>query len=89
MITSGFYGELPAESLDRLDAADLVIAVDWEGANDRLRANRAFSRLQVARSGRVVYLPQDVGTAMSVPTVLTIPWVADRAVGPIVEAASR
>ncbi|WP_168700019.1 ABC transporter substrate-binding protein [Gordonia paraffinivorans] len=89
VITSGFYGELPAESLDRLDAADLVIAVDWEGANDRLRANQAFSRLQVARTGRVVYLPQDVGTAMSVPTVLTIPWVADRAVGPIVEAASR
>ncbi|MEO9328007.1 ABC transporter substrate-binding protein [Gordonia aurantiaca] len=89
VITNGFYGDLPAESLNRLDAADLVIAVDWEGANDKLRASPAFQRLEVARSGRVVYLPQDVGTAMSVPTVLTIPWVADAAVGPIAEAATK
>ncbi|GAC54724.1 ABC transporter substrate-binding protein [Gordonia amicalis] len=87
-ITSGFYGELPAESLDRLDSADIVIAVDWEGSNDKLRSNPAFTRLEVARSGRVVYLPQEVGSAMSVPTLLTIPWVADQAVGPIAAAAS-
>ncbi|AZZ80988.1 ABC transporter substrate-binding protein [Gordonia alkanivorans] len=86
-ITSGFYGELPAESLDRLDAADIVVAVDWEGSNDKLRSNPAFTRLEVARSGRVAYLPQEVGSAMSVPTLLTIPWVADQAVGPIAEAA--
>lgn len=89
LLTGGFYGELPAESLNMLDAVDVVIAVDWEGANDKLRANPAFNRLEVARSGRVVYLPQDVGTAMSVPNLLTIPWVAERAVGPIAEAAAK
>ncbi|GAC01811.1 putative ABC transporter substrate-binding protein [Gordonia namibiensis NBRC 108229] len=86
-ITSGFYGELPAESLDRLDAADVVVAVDWEGSNDKLRSNPAFTRLEVARSGRVAYLSQEVGSAMSVPTLLTIPWVAGEAVGPLAEAA--
>ncbi|GAA3701968.1 hypothetical protein GCM10022238_16780 [Gordonia hankookensis] len=39
--------------------------------------------------GRAVYLDQQVGGAMSVPTVLTLPWVADQSVGPISEAAKR
>ncbi|MBD0863420.1 ABC transporter substrate-binding protein [Gordonia sp. zg691] len=89
VITNGFYGDLPAENLNLLDAADIVIAVDWEGSNDRLRANAAFDRLSVARSDRVVYLPQEVGSAMSVPTLLTIPWVAGQAVEPIAAAAAK
>ncbi|WP_238418668.1 ABC transporter substrate-binding protein [Gordonia sp. 'Campus'] len=88
-ISNGFYGEVPAESLNLLDAADVVIAVDWQGSNDRLRNNAAFNRLNVVRSGRVVYLPQEVGSAMSVPTVLTIPWVAGQAVEPIAAAAGK
>ncbi|GAC68146.1 ABC transporter substrate-binding protein [Gordonia soli] len=85
-ITNGFYGELAAESLNRLDSADVVVAVDWAGSNDKLRADPAFQRTAAAREGRVVYLDQEVGSAMSVPTVLTIPWVGSRAVGPIADA---
>lgn len=88
-VTSGFYGDLPAESLNLLDSADVVVAVDWQGSNDQLKSNAAFNRLAVAQSGRVVYLPQEVGSAMSVPTVLTIPWVAEQAVGPIAAAAGK
>ena len=88
-MTSGFYGDLPAESLNLLDSADVVVAVDWQGSNDQLKANAAFNRLAVAQSGRVVYLPQEVGSAMSVPTVLTIPWVAEQAVEPIAAAAAK
>ena len=88
-VTSGFYGDLPAESLNLLDSADVVVAVDWQGSNDQLRRNAAFTSLDVVRSGRVAYLDQEVGTAMSVPTVLTVPWVADQAVAPIAEAAGK
>lgn len=82
-LTNGFYGSLSAERLDLLDSADLVVAVDWQGSNDQLRRNAAFTSLDVVRSGRVAYLDQEVGTAMSVPTVLTIPWVAGKALDPI------
>ena len=85
-LTNGFYGSLSAERLDLLDSADLVVAVDWQGSNDQLRRNAAFTSLDVVRSGRVAYLDQEVGTAMSVPTVLTIPWVAGKALDPITAA---
>ncbi|MEE4025135.1 ABC transporter substrate-binding protein [Gordonia sp. PKS22-38] len=88
-ITNGFYGEISAENYAMLNDADVVVAVDWDGANDRLRNDPNWQRQPVAQEGRVVYLDQQVGTAMSVPTLLTIPWVAEQTVGPISEAAKR
>lgn len=88
-ITNGFYGSISAENMSMLNDVDVVVAVDWDGANDRLRNDPAWSRLPVVTEGRVVYLDQQVGSAMSVPTVLTIPWVAEQAVEPISAAAQR
>ena len=88
VITNGFYGSLSAENLNRLDAADVIVAVDWSGANDRLKASPAFSSLSASKAGRVVYASQMVGNAMSVPTVLTIPWVGGQLVGPLAAAIS-
>ena len=86
VITNGFYGSLSAENLNQLNAADVIVAVDWSGANDRLKANAAFSSLPATKAGRVVYTSQLVGNAMSVPTVLTIPWVGGQIVEPIAKA---
>lgn len=88
-ITSGFYGSISAERLDMLDAADVVVTVDWSGANAKLKADPTWNRQAFVTQGRTVYLDQQVGSAMSVPTVLTVPWVADKAVAPIAEAASK
>ncbi|AZG47840.1 ABC transporter substrate-binding protein [Gordonia insulae] len=88
-ITNGFYGEISAENLNMLNDVDVVVAVDWEGANERLKKDPTWTKLPVVTEGRTVYLDQQVGSAMSVPTVLTIPWVADQAVGPIAQAASK
>lgn len=88
-ITNGFYGEISAENLSMLNDVDMVVAVDWQGSNARLKNDPTWSKLPVVTQGRAVYLDQQVGSAMSVPTVLTLPWVADQSVGPISEAAKR
>ncbi|MGW0039597.1 ABC transporter substrate-binding protein [Gordonia sp. NPDC003376] len=88
-ITSGFYGTLSPENVSMLDAADIVVAVDWQGSNARLQSDAAWNRQPFVTGKRVVYLEQQVGSAMSVPTVLTIPWVASQAVGPIAAAATE
>ena len=62
---------------------------DWSGANAKLKADPTWNRQAYVAQGRTVYLDQQVGSAMSVPTVLTVPWVADQAVAPIAEAAGK
>ncbi|MFW0787555.1 ABC transporter substrate-binding protein [Gordonia sp. CPCC 206044] len=88
-ITNGFYGSISAENLSMLNDVDVVVAVDWQGSNDRLKSDATWSRLPVVTQGRAVYLDQQIGTAMSVPTVLTIPWVAGKAVDPLATAAQK
>lgn len=88
-ITNGFYGSISAERLDLLNAADVVVTVDWSGANAKLKADPTWNRQSYVAEGRVVYLDQQVGSAMSVPTVLTVPWVADKTIEPISEAARK
>ncbi|MFC9980975.1 ABC transporter substrate-binding protein [Gordonia sp. NPDC127522] len=85
-ITDGFYGTLSPERYDLLDSADVIVALDTGAdGNARLQADPSFSRLDVAREGRVVYVSQEVGNGMSLPNLLTIPWVAEQMVGPIAE----
>ena len=86
-VTSGFYGTISAENVGLLNQADIVVMLDWQGANDKVKANQAWNRQTFVTEGRTAYLDQEVGTAMSVPTVLSIPWVADRAVPQIADAA--
>ena len=89
VLTGGFYGELPAENMDLLNSADVVVVVDWDGGNSRLQSDARWSQLPVVTQGRVVYLDQQVGSAMSVPSLLSIPWVAEQAIGPITDAVAK
>ncbi|MGU3291768.1 ABC transporter substrate-binding protein [Williamsia sp. M5A3_1d] len=79
-ITNGFYGSISDENLGLLGGLDKLVVVDWQGASDALRANPAFMNLDVVKRGDVVFLDQVTGSAMSVPTVLTIPWVLQKLV---------
>ncbi|GAA2063060.1 ABC transporter substrate-binding protein [Williamsia deligens] len=79
-ITDGFYGSISDENLTLLNGLDKLVVVDYAGATDKLKANPAFAALDIVKRGDVVYVDQGLGSAMSVPTVLTIPYVLDRLV---------
>jgi iron complex transport system substrate-binding protein len=78
LVTSGFYGTISNENLNLLNNLDQVVAIDWEGSNEQLKNNAVFNNLDIVKRGGVVYLDQRIGSAMSVPTVLTIPWAIDQ-----------
>ncbi|WP_437425946.1 ABC transporter substrate-binding protein [Williamsia muralis] len=78
LVTSGFYGTISNENLNLLNNLDQVVAIDWEGSNERMKTNPVFNNLDIVKRGGVIYLDQQTGTAMSVPTVLTIPWAVDQ-----------
>ncbi|WP_246833404.1 ABC transporter substrate-binding protein [Williamsia sp. 1138] len=78
LVTSGFYGTISNENLNLLNNLDQVVAIDWEGSNEKLKNNAIFNNLDIAKRGGVIYLDQQIGSAMSVPTVLTIPWAIDQ-----------
>ncbi|MGC5247495.1 ABC transporter substrate-binding protein [Gordonia sp. DT219] len=88
-VTSGFYGSIAPENIGLLNQADVVVVLDWQGANDQIRKNSAWNAQPFVTGGRTVYLDQEVGTAMGVPTVLSIPWIADQSIGRIATAAGR
>lgn len=77
-ITSGFYGAISTENLNLLNSLDKVVVVDWQGSNDKLKQNAAFMNLDVVKRGGVVWVDQVLGGAMSVPSVLTIPYVVEQ-----------
>ena len=79
-ITDGFYGSISDENLNLLNGLDKLVVVDYAGATDKLKANPAFANLDIVKRGDVVYVDQGLGSAMSVPTVLTIPYVLQRLV---------
>ncbi|MGZ8177217.1 ABC transporter substrate-binding protein [Williamsia sp. SKLECPSW1] len=79
-ITDGFYGSISDENLTMLNSLDKLVVVDYAGATDKLKANPAFANLDIVKRGDVVYVDQGLGSAMSVPTVLTIPYVLQRLV---------
>jgi iron complex transport system substrate-binding protein len=79
-ITDGFYGSISDENLNLLNSLDKLVVVDYAGATEKLRANPAFASLDIVKRGDVVYVDQGLGSAMSVPTVLTIPYVLQRLV---------
>lgn len=88
-INSGFYGTISAENINLLDQADVIVVLDWEGANDQIKKNANWNRQAFVTQGRTVYINQEVGTAMGVGTVLSIPWIADQTVEPIAAAAGK
>lgn len=79
-ITDGFYGSISDENLNLLNGLDKLVVVDYAGATEKLKANPAFGNLDIVKRGDAVYVDQGLGSAMSVPTVLTIPYVLQRLV---------
>lgn len=78
LVTSGFYGTISNENLNLLNNLDQVVAIDWQGSNEQLKNNPVFNNLDIVKRGGAIYLDQQIGSAMSVPTVLTIPWAIDQ-----------
>lgn len=69
-----FYRDIAPENYDQLNAVDYLFVLDYKGAADTLRKDPTFSALDVVKEGKVRWLSQDVGNAMSMPNPVTIPW---------------
>lgn len=72
-----FYKDIAPENYRDLNALDHLFVLDYNGAADALRNDPVFQGLDVVKQGKVVYLDQDTGNAMSMPNPLTIPYVTD------------
>lgn len=71
-----FYADVSAENAELLEV-DTLVVLDYDGAKDKLASDPLFQALDVVRDGRVVYVDQTVGNAMSMPNALSIPFVLD------------
>lgn len=78
LVTSGFYGTISNENLNLLNNLDQVVAIDWQGSNEQLKNNPVFSNLDIVKRGGAIYLDQQIGSALAVPTLLSIPWAIDQ-----------
>src|SRR5699024_4961774 len=72
-----FYRDISPENYEQLETVDQLFVLDYDGAIDALEDEPMFQQLDVVEDGRVHYLSEDVGNAMSMPNPVTIPYVAD------------
>ncbi|CAM4183767.1 iron-siderophore ABC transporter substrate-binding protein [Nocardiopsis rhodophaea] len=76
--------EFGSEKLDLLDSADRVVWVtSSEEANDRIKGEKLYQRLNVVKDGDDLFIPYqdpDIGAAFSFNTVLSIPYAIDETV---------
>jgi iron complex transport system substrate-binding protein len=74
---NGFGTQVARERVDLLDVDRLFLLID-PPARARLRGDALFGRLDVAREGRVTYLPyysaSQIGAAVAFNSVLSIPY---------------
>ncbi|MBB6171885.1 iron complex transport system substrate-binding protein [Nocardiopsis mwathae] len=84
--------EFGSEKLDLLDSADRVVWVtSGEEADDRIKDEKLYQRLDVVKDGRDLFIPYedpDIGAAFSFNTVLSIPYAVDETV-PLLTADDR
>ncbi|MCA2215605.1 iron-siderophore ABC transporter substrate-binding protein [Jidongwangia harbinensis] len=74
---------LSAERLDILDVDQLVVLTGDGTVEPRVRADKAFAALNVAKNNRVVFVPYmepPIGAALSFVTVLSVPYAIDQLV---------
>lgn len=75
---SSFFLTVSEERTDLLDA-DVIVAIIQPGNEELVTENALFQNLDAAKRGDVVLAhSDDVGTAMSYGTVLSIPYVLDK-----------
>ncbi len=73
-----FYRDIAPEEYGVLNDVDHLFVLDYQGAVDALKDDATFMNLDVVKDGRVRFLSEDVGNAMSMPNPVTIPWVIDQ-----------
>ncbi|WP_370624970.1 iron-siderophore ABC transporter substrate-binding protein [Corynebacterium sp. TAE3-ERU12] len=69
-----FYRDVAPENYDIFNNVDHLFVLDYQGAVDELKKEPTFTNLDVVKDGRVKYISEDVGNAMSMPNPVTIPW---------------
>lgn len=71
------FRELSPENYSELNSLDYLFVMDFQGAADTLKQDPTFQSLVVVKENRVIFLFENVGTAMSIPNPLTIPWAVE------------
>lgn len=74
-----FYADLSAERIDLFDQ-DLLVFLGLqfaEGGRDAISTDPLISQLNVARDGRVVYIPAEVDDALQFGTVLSLEYALE------------
>ncbi len=86
-----YAAEVSSERLDMVDADRLVFLASDPTAEERVKADRVYQGLAVAREGRALFVPYatpPVGAAIAFNTVLSIPYAIDQLV-PLLAAAAK
>ena len=73
-----FYRDIAPENYDQLNSVDYLFVLDYQGAVDAVRKEPTFNNLDVVRQGKVRFLSEDTGNAMSMPNPVTIPWAIEQ-----------
>ena len=73
-----FYRDIAPENYSDLNNVDYLFVLDYQGAADTLKKDPTFSKLDVVREGKVHWMDENVGNAMSMPNPLTIPWAVEK-----------
>ncbi|MBC2682247.1 iron-siderophore ABC transporter substrate-binding protein [Corynebacterium anserum] len=73
-----FYRDIAPENYSDLNNVDYLFVLDYQGAAETLKKDPTFSKLDVVREGKVRWLEENVGNAMSMPNPLTIPWAVEK-----------
>jgi iron complex transport system substrate-binding protein len=82
--------DVSSERLDLVDVDRLVFLTADPSAESRVKADRVYQGLKVARDGRALFVPYatpPVGAAISFDTVLSIPYAVDQLV-PLLSASA-
>lgn len=73
-----FYVDVAPENYHRLGDVDHLFILDYQGAADAIKDDPAFRDIDAVKNGRVHYIDEDTGNAMSMMNPLSIPWALDR-----------
>lgn len=79
-IANASSADVSFEQLSVLDADVLIMSYGSDDLRADLEANPVFAGLPVVRDGRHLTIDLDVSTAMTVPSVLRVPYVLDHLV---------
>jgi iron complex transport system substrate-binding protein len=69
--------------LDLIDVDRVLFLTSDAAAAPRVKADKVFSRLAVAKAGHALFLPYEdppIGAALSFSTVLSLPYAIDQVV---------